>query len=147
MLIPRDDEEHDWQEALHEHQGRHGSNSSRREQATPKESALANALLVDWANCDVTTPKVQYYANLAMHDILASGGKPSPNLVRLAQLGTYGKHPQNVRTELVRYLGSFLPEFTLTPVSLPLMVHKGIDCGVHSIPHFLILPHKIFAYI
>ena len=155
MLVPTSSDDHledEWRAAIGVSRVRPGPyggsyGGSSRDPAPPKESSLAAKLLIDWSNCDISTPKIQEYAKCCMDDIKASGGTPPEDLVKLAQMGTYGQHPQNIRRDLVAYLSTFLPVFSFTFAMLPLKVHKGEDMGVRNLPHCLILPHKIFAYV
>ena len=95
------------------------------------KSKLAEVLLKAWIWGKISTPLVQQIADAASRDIEAAGYGKLNEWQVLAQLGTRGKHINNVRRDLERKLPS--PMFQLHDLRMPIRVAlKGQEALVRN---------------
>eukprot|EP00438_Fugacium_kawagutii_P016899 Skav205369 [mRNA] locus=scaffold2437:85413:87176:+ [translate_table: standard] len=100
-------------------------------------SLLATWLKEQWAWGRFSPQEVQHIAALAQKDMKAFGCNALPsNLCALAEMGTYGKHPNNVHRDLMKLVqpDSKLPE----PFFVTLL------CKGHDSVQAVMLPHLVF---
>ena len=137
-------------------QHRRGGRHQRRAQAEAAASALptampdngskgqlAMALLNMWAWGDLSATKLQQLAACSKAD-----GFQCTALLKLATLGSAGKHPQNCQRDLLQWLGSYMqpamPEVYIAPVPLVLSKHRP---GVHRLDLPFLPLHRTFSHI
>ena len=101
-----------------------------------KETPFFKILKRDWGKGQISSPKVQEYAEAHM----ASGGVGAESL---ASAGASGRHPQNLQRAFVHVFGQpkGVPEFTWAriPTSMGEVLHRFF-CPIYGLGHFSYLP-------
>ena len=115
--------------------GRHQRDPSRDPHVGAVRSLLAGRLLEDYAFGALSAIQVHKYADIAVKD-----GLTQDALLDLQRMGSYGKHDQNMKRDLDRYLDQYIAPLTtpkLSPHEIPLKVGKGPLEGCQLIVQFL----------
>ena len=126
-----------WKQRLERRQ-RHAAARSSEQPLPP--SHLAELLMEQWAWGEMSAPMVQGLAEAAMKDGLAH-----PEVQKLAQIGTQGKHPANTHRDLL-YLsaGNSMVSIASSQFNITLQLTRKKSGPV---PLDFLLPHKLFSCI
>ena len=68
-------------------------------------------------------------------------------LIDLASMGSYGKHPRNIYTQLKTKIQRTHVVPTLMFIPLVLNILKSVDRGVHALQHAWIPPHLFLNFL
>ena len=123
---------------------------------SPKfKSELVVFLLQQWAWGHLSAPEVQIHALKAYRDQVAllnsmniSEDRIADDLRRLAKLGSWGGHKQNIHSNLCTWLGNpNCPSYFLHKVPLYKMKHDGsADTSIITEDFAMFLPHVYFSW-
>ena len=112
---------------------------SDAEEHNPEPNNLATLLVRKWSWGDMSTPTVQEIAAAAVAD-----GSTSQELRVLAALGSSGKYPNHMHSELVSKLK---PTFVRAALSeMPVCMRRPPNMVVRTV-HPMLLPHALFACV
>ena len=148
------------------HGGRHQrarlEESAAATDAPPRQSTrrhynsdLVNFVLNQWAWGHLSAPLVQRYCLKYYMDQLKllqsvniSPDNIDASLHDLARLGTWGKHPQNIHSELLRWLGvPSAPAYFRCKLPVIKMKGDGTASKTAVLENFpIFLPHEIFSW-
>ena len=122
------------------------SATSVGEPAITPYSNLARYLLEEYAFGGISASQLQQIALMAEMDNLTH-----PQVVKLANLGTRGRHPGNVDRDLRHYVHqTYLHSINLPAAEsypLPFKVLKGKSQGTQLLPSYYKPPHKLISFI
>ena len=131
------------------------ASSSTKRSLPDIDSRLAFTLICRWCWGLLSAPDVQRYASDAVQDqehllssLRISKDNVSKSLKRLAGLGSGGKYEQNIKNELLRYIGEPLLKFVKFIV--PLVRDKSGDEAApptKEIDFPIMLPHEVFSFL
>ena len=121
------------------HQKRKWADSQDSMQAPQPRSELAKLLVEKWAWGEMSTPAIQQIAAAAVAD-----GATSREVTLLAGLGSNGRYPNHMHTELLKHLQPTKVSGALTEVDIAM---KRPPHAIVRMKHPMLLPHELFATI
>ena len=118
-------------------------------------SVLFTLLLQQWACGHMSAPKVQETAYAAYQDMVSmlaglnlSSGHVDSSLISLAQLGSWGAHPNHIHEQRLAFLGEPVSVkatlYTIPCLAQKQKIHTPWRAENTRFP--IVLPHEIFAH-